>query len=122
MDFKKLLSNFFSRNSKTNKKGTYVTSDPSDKNLRWGVDNQPTQMNKAYIVLSKEERAKGFVRPVRLSYLHKTCNTSTFMSREIAETYARDPKYYGSTFCSNCQMHRPISEFLWEGSDETVGS
>ena len=78
-------------------------------------------MHRSYWVLSEEERAKGFVRPVRRSYLHGACGTVTTMSRPLAETYARDPKYYGATFCAGCGVHRPVSEFKWEGTNITVG-
>lgn len=50
------------------------------------------------------------------------CGTSTTMARAIAETYARDPKFYGSTFCVNCNKHLPVEEFVWAGTDQTVGS
>lgn len=125
-----------------------------------------------YWVLSEEERAKGFVRPVRSSYKHvgirpeyplrdlteeevsrfshfgyvkyeeypkgsdhsslgrywtertlsSGCGTVTSMSRPLAETYARDPKFYGSTFCCGCHAHLSVEEFVWEGTDERVGS
>jgi hypothetical protein len=78
--------------------------------------------NKDYWVLSAEERAKGFVRPVRHSYTHDACKGSTRMARAIAETYARDPKFYGATFCVHCKAHFPVSQFLWDGTDERVGS
>jgi len=76
---------------------------------------------KAYIVLSPEERAKGFVRPLRRSYVHNVCGVVTTMSQDIAETYARDPKFYNGTFCIGCRVHLPLSEFKWDGTDETVG-
>ena len=77
---------------------------------------------KGYVVLTPEERAKGFVRPVRRSYIHTACGTVTTMSIEIAETYARDPKFYSGTFCCGCRTHLPLAEFLWDGTDEQVGS
>lgn len=55
------------------------------------------------MVLSEEERAKGLVRPVRTSYKHLACNLVTTMGLGIAETYARDPKYYGATYCAHCK-------------------
>jgi hypothetical protein len=81
-----------------------------------------TGMQKGYIVLTAEERAKGFVRPVRRTYLHKVCWTTTTMALSIAETYARDPGFYSGTFCCRCREHRPLTEFVWEGTDEQVGS
>lgn len=141
--------------------------------------NPVTGQQKGYVVLSAEERAKGFVRPVRCSYVHvglaapknplrdlnereiglgwnehyakfeeytdvlptktqprpgrfwtqaeldnigKGCGSSTKMSREIAETYARQPSFYGGTFCCHCMTHRPLNEFVWEGTQEQVGS
>ena len=81
-----------------------------------------TGMHGDYWVLSEAERAKGFVRPVRTSYIHRKCGGATTMNLTIAETYARDPKFYGATFCFHCRDHRPVGEFVWKGSDEAVGS
>ena len=80
---------------------------------------------KGYVVLSKEERAKGFVRPVRQSYVHEKCGHITTMAVSLAETYARDPKFYGATFCTPCGAHFPVGEhgeFKWAGTDEKVGT
>lgn len=136
-----------------------------------------TGMQKDYVVLSKEERAKGFVRPVRRTYKHAGppapanlrdlmdeerqrytkydyvkyeeypdsessavgrywtqdqldrlvagCGTVTTMALALAETYARDPGFYSGTFCANCKAHFPVGEkgeFVWEGTDERVGT
>lgn len=50
------------------------------------------------------------------------CGTSTWMNEAIAGTYARDPGFYGATWCAGCSMHRPLSEFLWleEGADRVL--
>lgn len=96
---------------------------------------------KAYAVLTPEERAKGFVRPVRRSYVHVGinpvwnkdgtviikygeggCGALTKMNQDIAETYARDPKFYSGTFCVGCRKHLPLNEFVWDGVQEEVGS
>ena len=74
-----------------------------------------------YLVLSEEERMKGFVRPVRDAYIHEVCGKVTTMSRSLAETYARDPKFYGSTYCQHCKGHFPVGEdgeFFWHPSDD----
>ena len=84
--------------------------------------NPETGQHRDYWVLSQEERAKGFIRPVRHSYVHEECGAVTKMARAIAETYAREPKFYGATFCVHCREHRPVSEFKWDGTDEVVGS
>jgi hypothetical protein len=94
-----------------------TTSDPSDPRLTRGADDTPRPQAEAYLVLSDAERAAGFVRPVRTSYVHLTCRTTTTMSQDIAETYARDPRFYGSTYCVSCGMHRLVGaagEFEWE--------
>lgn len=136
---------------------------------------RPDGQQEKYVVLSEEERAKGFVRPVRTSYVHlgpagprfelvdltekqrektegceyvkyepypeserptvgrywtqaqldragKGCGTVTHMNQAIAETYARQPSYYGGTFCAGCREHLPVGEFVWEGTGEVVGS
>lgn len=155
-----------------------VTDDRNDPALTHGVDDEPVAMAEMYLVLSDEERAQGFVRPVRRSYKHlgvagpqhplrdlteaehelyddegyvkyeeyppsrfgsalgkfwtqaqldavKTCGAVTTMGQAIAETYAREPRFYGATFCVRCQMHRPVGEdgeFVWEGTHEKVGT
>jgi hypothetical protein len=93
-----------------------TTSDRNDPRLTRGVDDEPVPMADTYLVLSEEERSQGFVRPVRDTYRHLTCGTVTTMSRAIAETYARNPSFYGATFCCGCSMHRPVGEqgeFVW---------
>jgi hypothetical protein len=178
-----------------------LTSDRNDPRLKEGQKNE-TGQHSIYLVLSEEELAKGFVRPVRTTYVHvgkkindyaergiiltlqelhdsdpqeyddvriekfrgwgyaayikysdeyytseansggcglflsqddydsvlanKThvggCGTSTTMGLKLAETYSRDPKFYGATYCVGCGKHLPVSEFVWQGTDETVGS
>ena len=48
------------------------------------------------------------------------------MAQELGETYARDPAFYGATFCANCRSHFPVGvdgEFVWDdGSDQRVGT
>lgn len=126
---------------------------------------------KGYVVLTEEERAKGFVQPVRDSYIHVGiqpkypvrdltdeeqvrfgkckyikfeeypkekapltgrfwtqvdleggCGSLTKMAVELAETYARAPGFYGSTFCCGCGKHLPVSEFVWDGTEQRVGA
>jgi hypothetical protein len=85
-------------------------------------DLKENGQQKGYVVLSAAERAKGFVRPVRLTYVHSICGSETTVSQAIAETYARDPKFYSGTFCVSCGVHRPLDEFVWKDIDEKVGS
>jgi hypothetical protein len=152
-----------------------LTTDPNDPALGRGVDAQPREQNEKYLVLSEEERRRGFVRPVRRSYTHvgpapskyplrdltddeqaryaqfnyvkfeaypeseapvtgrywtqaeldkigKGCGTVTTMAQDIAETYARDPKFYGSTYCMACRRHLLVAEFVWEHTDIRLGS
>lgn len=78
-----------------------------------------------YVVLAEEERAKGFVRPVRRSYKHLKCGTVTTMGQTLAETYARDPYFYSGTFCCGCGDHFPVGEdgeFVWDGTSQKVGT
>jgi hypothetical protein len=79
---------------------------------------------KGYVVLSDDERARGFVRPVRDAYRHLTCGKITTMWRKLAETYARDPNFYTGTFCTTCGGHFPVGadgEFTWYENDGTEG-
>lgn len=93
-----------------------LTDDPNDPELTYGTDRGPQAP--VYLVLSEEERASVHVRPVRRSYWHKrgdgsACGIETQMPHAIAATFARDPKFYGSTYCVGCQGHFPVSEFDW---------
>jgi hypothetical protein len=89
-----------------------TVSDPKDLDTTIGPDGMQTN----YLVLSEEERAKGFVRPYRDTYRHLKCGTTTTMGHSIAETYAREPTFYGGTFCVTCKGHFPVGaegEFEW---------
>jgi len=99
-----------------------VTSDRNDPGLsNVGADG----MQETYLVLSEEERAKGFVRPVRTAYMHLKCGAVTTMGTALAETYARDPKFYGGTYCATCRDHFPVGadgEFVWDKDGSKVGT
>lgn len=99
-----------------------ITTDPFDPDLGHGADTEPRDQNKKYLVLPEEERARGYVRPLRRTYVHEVCGTDTTMSYAIAETYAREPTFYGTTYCLECRKHRPVGEFVWKGTQEPVGS
>ena len=156
-----------------------LTDDPNDPRIkRGGADETPGPQHDTYLVLSNEERAKGFVRPVRRSYVHvgiagpkhplrdladeekdrygqygyvkfeaypesaspgtgrfwtkaqldsigKGCGALTTMGQALAETYARNPAFYGATYCCGCSKHRPVGsagEFVWDGTDIRVGT
>lgn len=111
-----------------------LTSDPNDPRLTHGadpVDAPGRDQANIYLVLSEEERAKGFVRPVRRSYIHdagthggKVCGAVTTMGTALSETYARNPSFYGATYCVGCRHHRPVGtegEFHWIEADGSTG-
>ena len=146
-----------------------ITDDPKHPGINQpGPDGQ----NLAYLVLSAEERAKGWVRPFRDRYTHVGkkptyplrpltaeetanyaqygyvayeqypkdrksaavgrfwtqkdldggCRQVTTMGRALSETYARDPKFYGSTYCASCGAHFPVENFVWTVDNQVVGS
>jgi hypothetical protein len=88
---------------------------PVDRNKRVLTDGSPVTpdhrelkpngQQKGYVVLSEEERKRGFVRPVRRTYVHKACGVATTMGQALAETYARDPHFYSGTYCCGCGTH-----------------
>jgi hypothetical protein len=95
-----------------------LTNDPNDPGLKKiGPDN----LQEKYLVLSEEERAKGFVRPYRDAYRHDVCGAVTVMGRALSETYARDPYFYSGTYCVRCKNHYPVGEFHWYEFDGTEG-
>ena len=48
---------------------------------------------------------------------YKGCGGSTTMALPLAETYARDPWFYGGTFCVHCHAHFGLEEFVWEDGE-----
>jgi len=98
------------------------------KDKREGLDTSidpATGQQREYLVLPAEERAKGFVRPIRTSYRHEVCGAVTTMARALAETYARDPYFYSGTYCSTCRGHFPVGadgEFVWLPDGTKVGT
>ena len=98
-----------------------LTTDPRDPRLGHGIDSEPLGgQHEVYLVLSAEERAKGFVRPVVQRYIHARglggCGVVTKMGLALSETYAREPSFYGATYCVGCRMHKAVGEngeFYW---------
>lgn len=111
-----------------------LTDDRNDPGLTHGVDSEPVPQAEAYLILSDEERAKGFVRPLRRAYVHVgiggtegalaggACGVETRMSLPLCETYARQPDFYGATYCCGCSRHLSVKEFVWAEDGERVGS
>lgn len=88
-------------------------------------ETKPNGQQKDYLVLTAEERAKGFVEPVRRTYKHEKCGRTTTMGASLAETYARCTDFYNGTFCCHCGNHFPVGEsgeFVWEGTNQKVGT
>lgn len=159
-----MVADAVDRTCRTLTDGSPVTEDHRD------ID-PATGQQKGYVVLCDEERAKGWVRPYRDSYVHvgdrpvhplreltpeereenkawgyvafeaypesesprtgrywteaglkSGCGNKTTMGRTLAETYARDPGFYGGTFCCACRKHFPVAEFVWAGTTERVGA
>ncbi len=74
----------------------------------------------------KEDKIKRYLTQKQVDSISKGymggCGHATTMAQGIAETYAKNPQFYGSTFCIFCCKHLKVEEFVWEGSDEVVGS
>jgi hypothetical protein len=105
-----------------------LTIDPKDPRLGHGADTEPRDQHDVYLVLSEEDRKKGLVRPLYRSYIHHDpeCGAVTKMGQALCETYARNPSFYGATYCCGCRMHRPVGregEFTWldeRGNDTRI--
>lgn len=78
-----------------------LTDNPNNVDRTLGPNGQ----QRDYLVLSDEERAKGFKRTVRYAYVHAKCGVVTRMGSKLSETYARDPDFYCGTFCCGCGAH-----------------
>lgn len=83
-----------------------------------------THSGRGYVLFEKypENESSIVGRFWTQAQLDSGCGIITSMSLAIAETYARDPEFYGSTFCCGCQKHLAVEEFVWEGTEERVGS
>lgn len=95
-----------------------TTTDLTDPRIKREMDFVPVGEREVYAVLTEEERAKGFVRPLRDTYVHAGrrggCGNKTVIrDRAIVETMARDPGFYQGGYCWHCRKHRPNEEFEW---------
>jgi hypothetical protein len=97
-----------------------TTDDPKVPHAQGGPDDEPVRQADVYLVMSEEERAKGYMRPLRFNYYHLICGTITTMHRDIAETFSCNPEFYHDTFCAYCSKHRPLSEFVWVSMDGNI--
>jgi hypothetical protein len=76
----------------------------------------------AYPVTDDDTVIGRFWTQEQLDKVGSGCDTATTMSIAIAETYAVEPGFYGSTYCVGCSKHLPVNEFVWSGTQERVGS
>lgn len=78
--------------------------------------NPATGQQKAYVVLSPEERAKGFVRPVRRSYQHIGAPAPKYDLRDLTdEEMERYPEYV--KFEPYPENESPVTGYFWKQSD-----
>ena len=70
-----------------------LTTDPNDPRLTHGVDTQPAPQAPVYLVLSEDERAKGFVRPLRRAYKHVGIAPKHPLRDLTADEHARYDQY-----------------------------
>ena len=71
--------------------------------------------------LSDNERARGFVRPLRNTNKHPECGGITLMSDKIAENMAKKPNHYDEMYCIDCKTSAPLDKFIWHGTDIKLG-
>lgn len=96
------------------------------------LTDEEREANAAYGYVAYEAYPEGASSVVgrywtqqQLDAVGKGCGAVTTMAQEIAETYARNPSFYGGTFCVRCGTHLPVGaggEFVWEGTQERVGT
>lgn len=73
------------------------------------------------VVLTEQELAAGFVRPLRLRVLHIFCGRPSAVMAGQAEDLAKDPASWSTCWCGVCGRRLPIEQFTWvDGSP--VGS
>lgn len=72
-----------------------ITDDPNDPRLERGGP-EPGPQNEVYLVLSEQERAKGFRRPLRASYIHVGPAAPKFELHDLDEE--QTARYCGTDF------------------------
>jgi len=73
-------------------------------------------------ILSEGDRSQGFIRPLRVAYIHVSCGTVSTLGKFMAEIFAGAPCYYADITCAHCRTQFLVSEFRWRDSGEVVGS
>lgn len=77
-----------------------------------------------HVGICPDERI-DYVRPYRDRYKCLICGTVTTMPRLCAETYAKQPTFYGSTWCCGCKGYFLVGEngnFVWLDDNTKVGT
>lgn len=90
--------------------------------LRPSAREQARASQQSRWLLTRADRALGLIRPLRYTYTHRRCTSDTVLSEGSARLWARNPRHARVTWCCFCQRDRPVAEFVWWGSSETVGS
>jgi hypothetical protein len=102
--------------------------------ILWGNEISPSPSGEPYVavmtILTNEDgsfKGGAYVTKKELDAWQKGeriggCGVETRMGDALSETYARDPKFYGATFCVGCNQHLPAGEFIWSQDGEIVGS
>jgi len=73
-----------------------------------------TGQQKGYVVLTAEERAKGFVKPVRGIVYPQGLRLPDEYGTALAETYARNPWFLQRHVCCACGAHFDLNQFHWK--------
>ena len=96
---------------------TDITTDPNDPRLTHGNDDVPVPQAEAYLVLSEEEREKGFVRRYRDTYVH----VGNKPKRPLRELTEEERTRYGSfhyvAFESYSESESPVTGRFWTQAD-----
>lgn len=92
-----------------------ITDDRDDPRLTHGVDEKPVPQADVYLVLSEEERAKGFVRPYRDRYRHVGIPGPTHPLRDLTpeeqERHNSDRGYV--SFEDYPESESPVTGRFW---------
>src|SRR6185437_7145784 len=81
-------------------------SDRNDPRLTHGADRSPQPQADVYLVLSEAERAKGFTRPLRLSYRHVGAPGPRFPLRDLN---AEERERYAATGYVKYEEYSPAN-------------
>jgi hypothetical protein len=81
------------------------------------------KLKRKFTAPGSDETGYGFIRPLRLSYKHTTCeDRGTTVTCAQAEDMAKNPQNITQGYCATHGGNYPASEFVWFNRDGSISA